>query len=151
MFLAVFDLKLFWVLVFLSSRPISKMRFFSQNFFFQVNMASIFAKLPPPPPPLFVSKRQPLLGNLGKFLVSAIGESQGRVAVVAKATGESPESSTSLSIVKSVQNIWDKSEDRFALIGLGFAAVVALWASANLITVTATALWASPPYLLMFP
>ena len=30
---------------------------------------------------------------------------------------------------------WDNSEDRLGLIGLGFAAVVALWASANLITV----------------
>ncbi|KAK4754022.1 hypothetical protein SAY87_002126 [Trapa incisa] len=29
---------------------------------------------------------------------------------------------------------WDNSEDRLALIGLGFAGVVAFWASANLIT-----------------
>ncbi|KAK3225402.1 hypothetical protein Dsin_005264, partial [Dipteronia sinensis] len=29
---------------------------------------------------------------------------------------------------------WDNSEDRLGIIGLGFAAVVALWASANLIT-----------------
>ncbi|GMQ08619.1 hypothetical protein CsSME_00052262 [Camellia sinensis var. sinensis] len=59
---------------------------------------------------------------------------QSRVAIVVKATGESSESSTSLSIVKSVQNVWDSSENRLALIGLGFAAVVAVWASANLIT-----------------
>lgn len=51
-----------------------------------------------------------------------------------KATGESSESSTSLSIVKSVQNIWDDSEDRLPLVGLGFAALVAVWASANVIT-----------------
>uniref|UniRef100_A0A5B7C3Y8 Cyanobacterial aminoacyl-tRNA synthetase CAAD domain-containing protein n=1 Tax=Davidia involucrata TaxID=16924 RepID=A0A5B7C3Y8_DAVIN len=94
-------------------------------------MASIVANLPPP---LFVNGRRPLLRNLGKFTVFAIGERQLRVAVVAKATGESSESSTSLSVIKSVQNVWDKSEDRFALIGLGFAAIVALWASANLIT-----------------
>ncbi|XP_056176606.1 protein CURVATURE THYLAKOID 1C, chloroplastic isoform X2 [Syzygium oleosum] len=57
-----------------------------------------------------------------------------RLAVVVKAMGESSDSSTSLSVVKSVQNIWDKSEDRVAIIGLGFAGVVALWATANLVT-----------------
>lgn len=86
-------------------------------------------------PPLFVYEKQTFLRPLRKFQLSAIGgERQGRIAVVAKATGESSESSTSLSIVESVQNIWDKSEDRVAIIGLGFAAVVALWASANLVT-----------------
>lgn len=30
---------------------------------------------------------------------------------------------------------WDNSEDRLGLLGLGFAAIVALWASANVITV----------------
>jgi hypothetical protein len=30
---------------------------------------------------------------------------------------------------------WDDSEDRLALVGLGFAALVAVWASANVITV----------------
>ncbi|GMQ08620.1 hypothetical protein CsSME_00052262 [Camellia sinensis var. sinensis] len=68
------------------------------------------------------------------FLIIFIAERQSRVAIVVKATGESSESSTSLSIVKSVQNVWDSSENRLALIGLGFAAVVAVWASANLIT-----------------
>ncbi|KAA8540401.1 hypothetical protein F0562_024680 [Nyssa sinensis] len=68
------------------------------------------------------------------FIIFSIPERQLRVAVVAKAMGESSESSTSLSVVKSVQNAWDKSEDRFALIGLGFAAIAAFWASANLIT-----------------
>lgn len=33
---------------------------------------------------------------------------------------------------------WDSSEDRPALIGLGFAAVVAVWASSNLVTVIVT-------------
>ncbi|KAI4329238.1 hypothetical protein L6164_021526 [Bauhinia variegata] len=59
---------------------------------------------------------------------------QNRVGFVVKASGESSESSTSITFVKSVQNVWDKSEDRLGLIGLGFAAVVAIWASANLIT-----------------
>ncbi|PPS12881.1 hypothetical protein GOBAR_AA07760 [Gossypium barbadense] len=57
-------------------------------------------------------------------------------AVCVKATGDSSESSTSLSIVKSVRHVWDKSdEDRVGLIGLGFAAIVALWTSTNLISV----------------
>ncbi|XP_052183175.1 protein CURVATURE THYLAKOID 1C, chloroplastic [Diospyros lotus] len=95
-------------------------------------MASIVANLPPP---LFFNGRQPLLlRTLRKFAVSASGERHGRVAIVAKARSESSESSTSLSVVKSVQNIWDNSEDRIALVGLGFAAIVAIWASANLVT-----------------
>ncbi|KAI7986255.1 hypothetical protein LOK49_LG14G01907 [Camellia lanceoleosa] len=110
-------------------------------------MASIVANLPSP---LLVNGRRPLLTTLPKFTVSATEgaepgfhhwrgqrmglKRQSRVAIVVKATGESSESSTSLSVVKSVQNVWDSSEDRLALIGLGFAAVVAVWASANLIT-----------------
>ncbi|KAL9264238.1 CURVATURE THYLAKOID 1C, chloroplastic-like protein [Drosera capensis] len=61
-------------------------------------------------------------------------ERRGRVAFLAKAAGESSETSTSLSIVGSVQKVWDKSEDRVGLIGLGFAGIVALWASVNLIS-----------------
>ncbi|KAF8407065.1 hypothetical protein HHK36_006190 [Tetracentron sinense] len=124
-------------------------------------MASTTAILPPS---LFVHGRKFLLRTLRKLPVSAAKDGQRRVAVVVKATGESSESSGSLSIVKSVQNVnkfillwtsgpfihkahtdfalipstclkqWDKSEDRIALVGLGFAAIVALWASANLIT-----------------
>lgn len=33
---------------------------------------------------------------------------------------------------------WDKPEDRLGLIGLGFSAVVAFWASTNLIAVIFT-------------
>ncbi|KAK3410928.1 hypothetical protein EUGRSUZ_J02957 [Eucalyptus grandis] len=95
-------------------------------------MASILANLPATP--LVHHKPQPLLTTVGIFSVSTSKERGSRLAVVVKATGESSDSSTSLSIVKSVQNIWDKSEDRVAIIGLGFAGVVALWASANLIT-----------------
>ena len=44
---------------------------------------------------------------------------------------------------------WDKSdEDRVALIGLGFAAIVALWASANLISVILL-LWSFKPCFLI--
>ncbi|CAA2974532.1 CURVATURE THYLAKOID 1C, chloroplastic [Olea europaea subsp. europaea] len=95
-------------------------------------MASIMAKLPPPPPVVVDGRK--LQCGIVKLSLPAIGERQGRLAVIVKATGEGSESSTSLSVVKNVQNLWDKSEDRVALIGLGFAAVVALWASTNLIT-----------------
>ncbi|KAJ9179204.1 hypothetical protein P3X46_011019 [Hevea brasiliensis] len=95
-------------------------------------MASIVASLPPPA--LVVPVRSTLLRTLLKLPISPIRERQNRVALVVKAAGESSESSTSLSIVKSVQNVWDKSEDRLALFGLGFAAIVALWASTNLIS-----------------
>ncbi|KAH8520983.1 hypothetical protein Peur_039737 [Populus x canadensis] len=95
-------------------------------------MASIYANLPSPP--LLVHGKRIPFRTLQKLPLSTIKERQNCVAVVVKATGESPESSTSLSIVKSVQNIWDDSEDRLALVGLGFAALVAVWASANVIT-----------------
>ncbi|KAI9401894.1 hypothetical protein POPTR_001G184700v4 [Populus trichocarpa] len=95
-------------------------------------MASIYANLPSPP--LLVHSKRIPFRTLQKLPLSTIKERQNCVAVVVKATGESSESSTSLSIVKSVQNIWDDSEDRLPLVGLGFAALVAVWASANVIT-----------------
>lgn len=69
-----------------------------------------------------------------RFIFYHIIEKQNCLAIVAKASGESSESSTSLTVFKSVQNVWDSSEDRLGLIGLGFAGIVALWASVNLIT-----------------
>ncbi|KAK3219816.1 hypothetical protein Dsin_013786 [Dipteronia sinensis] len=94
-------------------------------------MASITANLVPP---LLVQGRKTLFKTLQKLPVSPIKERQNRAALIVKATGESTESSTSLTVIKSVQNVWDNYEDRLGLIGLGFAAVVALWASINLIT-----------------
>ncbi|KAL6285699.1 hypothetical protein ACE6H2_010089 [Prunus campanulata] len=96
-------------------------------------MASIIASLPPP---LFAAhgRNNTFFRALPKLPVSPIRERQNRASVVVKATGESSESSNSLSIVKSVQNVWDNSEDRPGLVGLGFAAIVAFWASSNLIT-----------------
>ncbi|PIA42660.1 hypothetical protein AQUCO_02000244v1 [Aquilegia coerulea] len=82
-------------------------------------------------PPLLIHGRKTHFRNLHIVPVSAFGESQKRISVVVKATGESSESS--LNILKSVQNIWDKSEDRIALVGLGFTGIVALWASTNLV------------------
>ncbi|KAJ8452064.1 hypothetical protein Cgig2_016645 [Carnegiea gigantea] len=61
-------------------------------------------------------------------------ERRHHLAVVVKATGDSSDSSTSLSIVKSVQNVWDKPEDRVGVIGLGLTAIIALWASSNLVS-----------------
>lgn len=95
-------------------------------------MATITANLPPL---LSVHLRKPRLGALGKFPASTIKATDRQVLSVVKATTrEGSESSSSLSIIKSVQNAWDKSEDRVGVIGLGFAAIVALWASANLIS-----------------
>nr|GEW10982.1 Rop guanine nucleotide exchange factor 12-like [Tanacetum cinerariifolium] len=74
----------------------------------------------------------PIRSTLGIEAGSEHGQ-EGRVAVIAKASGSS-ESSTSLNIVESVQSVWDKPEDRIALFGLGFASVVALWASLTLVT-----------------
>ncbi|KAK8664268.1 hypothetical protein V6N13_084066 [Hibiscus sabdariffa] len=71
---------------------------------------------------------------LQKPLVSYVGGRQ-NCAVIVKATGDSSESSTSLSILKSVRNVWDNSdEDKVGLVGLGFAAIVALWTSTNVIS-----------------
>ncbi|KAJ4957797.1 hypothetical protein NE237_024908 [Protea cynaroides] len=85
-----------------------------------------------PPSLLFYGRKT--LGRFRKLPFSALGEKKRHFAVAAKATEQSSESSTSLSIVKSVRNVWDKSEDRVGLVGLGFAALVAIWASANLIS-----------------
>ncbi|TKY64478.1 CURVATURE THYLAKOID 1C [Spatholobus suberectus] len=93
-------------------------------------MASIFASLPPP---LLVPARKSHPRNFPTFPVSLPSGRQNHVSFVAKASGESSESSTTLTVFKSVQNVWDKPEDRLGLIGLGFAAIAALWASTNLI------------------
>ncbi|XP_020547838.1 protein CURVATURE THYLAKOID 1C, chloroplastic isoform X1 [Sesamum indicum] len=91
-------------------------------------MASVVARLPSPPL-VVVNGRKSVSGTLQKLAMPTIKERQGCRGVKAKATGESSETS----IVKSVQNVWDNSEDRVALIGLGFAGVVGFWASINLI------------------
>ncbi|XP_027344688.1 protein CURVATURE THYLAKOID 1C, chloroplastic [Abrus precatorius] len=95
-----------------------------------MQMASIVASLPPP---LLFHGKNSHPGNFQTFPVSLLPGRQNRFAFVVKASGESSESSTSLTIFKSVQNVWDQPEDRLGLIGLGFAAIAALWASTNLI------------------
>ncbi|KAL2928491.1 Protein CURVATURE THYLAKOID 1C chloroplastic [Bienertia sinuspersici] len=93
-------------------------------------MASIVASLPLT---ILINGAKPSLKPTN-FPVCALPERRGRVGVVVRATGDSSESSTSLSVIKSVQNFWDKPEDRIAVIGLGFTAIVAFWASINLVS-----------------
>ncbi|VVB00469.1 unnamed protein product [Arabis nemorensis] len=95
-------------------------------------MASISATLPPP---LLLTQRKPNLTSIQKLPFSLIREKRNRsIALMVKASGENSDSSTDLNVVSSIQNVWDKSEDRLGLIGLSFAGIVALWASLNLIT-----------------
>ncbi|XP_019248031.1 PREDICTED: protein CURVATURE THYLAKOID 1C, chloroplastic isoform X3 [Nicotiana attenuata] len=93
-------------------------------------MASVVAKLNPPP--LAISGRQFLFGTVQTSTLSIPRTRQGHLAITAKATSESSESS---SVVQSLKNIWDKPEDRVAVIGFGIAAIVGFWASSNLIAV----------------
>ncbi|XP_050230788.1 protein CURVATURE THYLAKOID 1C, chloroplastic [Mercurialis annua] len=95
-------------------------------------MASIVANLASPA--LLASTRTTLFKTLPKFPVVPVKGRRNGAAVVVKAVGESSESSSSLSIVKSVQDIWDNPEERWALAGLGFAAIAALWASSNFVS-----------------
>lgn len=50
-----------------------------------------------------------------------------RLHVLTKAAGESSDPS-STSIVKYIKDSWGDSEDRYALVGLGFAGIAGLWA-----------------------
>ncbi|CAI0423182.1 unnamed protein product [Linum tenue] len=95
-------------------------------------MASVIASLPPLPS-LLLRGRQSIFVAAQPLPASPMNGKHNRAAVISKATGESSDSS--LNIAKSVQSVWDKSEDRVAVIGLGFAAIVALWASASLVAV----------------
>ncbi|ONK69054.1 uncharacterized protein A4U43_C05F18810 [Asparagus officinalis] len=83
-------------------------------------------------PSLIVHGNKTHYRNLRKIPVSSVAGKQRFVAVVTKAVGDSSDSSSG-SIVKYVQSAWNNSEDRIALAGLGFAAIAAVWASANLI------------------
>ncbi|KNA21510.1 hypothetical protein SOVF_042570 [Spinacia oleracea] len=93
-------------------------------------MASIIANLSLP---ILINGAKPSLKPTSNFPVVAFPETRGRVAVVVRATSDSSDSSTSLSVVESVQNLWDDPEDRIAVVGLGLTAVIAFWASLNVI------------------
>ncbi|CAN8288226.1 unnamed protein product [Cochlearia groenlandica] len=95
-------------------------------------MASVSANLHSP---LLITQRKSNLTSIQKIPFSLIQvKTNHRIGLKVKARGESSESSTDLDIVSSIQNVWDKSEDRLGLIGLSFAGIVALWSSLNLIT-----------------
>ncbi|RAL45374.1 unnamed protein product [Cuscuta campestris] len=95
-------------------------------------MASVIARFPSPPVAPIHGRRQ-FVGLNRMSAVSTFSGRPTRLIISAKATGESLESSTSSIDFKSIQNAWDKSEDRIGLIGLGLAGIVGLWASVNLI------------------
>ncbi|XP_059644054.1 uncharacterized protein LOC132285842 [Cornus florida] len=103
----------------------------------QLHMASIVANLPPA---LLVNDRQTFLRTLRKFPISPVGVRQRHVAVVAKAGGETSDSSPIRTFIKGALDYLDKSDDPHALIkviiGLGAAAVLALLASMNPIIAT---------------
>ncbi|KAF8077277.1 hypothetical protein N665_1049s0011 [Sinapis alba] len=95
-------------------------------------MASVSATLPPP---LLLSQRKTNLTSVQKLPFSLIRDRRiPSMGLMVKAGGKSSESSTDLDVISSIQNVWDKSEDRLGLIGLSFAGIVALWASLNIIT-----------------
>ncbi|KMZ65597.1 Protein CURVATURE THYLAKOID 1C, chloroplastic [Zostera marina] len=50
-----------------------------------------------------------------------------RLHVITKAAGESSDDS-STNIVKYIKDSWGDSEDRYALVGLGFAGIAGFWA-----------------------
>ncbi|KAL9244630.1 hypothetical protein vseg_018390 [Gypsophila vaccaria] len=92
-------------------------------------MASIVANFSVP---LLINGPKPSIPFSSNFPVFYNTGRQSRALTVVKAAGESSDSSSSL--VESVQNIWDKPEDRVAVIGLGLTAVIAVWASANFVS-----------------
>ncbi|EOA39104.1 hypothetical protein CARUB_v10011849mg [Capsella rubella] len=106
-------------------------------------MASISATLPSP---LLLTQRKSNLTSIQKlpfslsssFLTSSFlvekRNPNSSISLMVKASKESSESSTDLDVGSSIQNVWNNSEDRLGLFGLGFAGIVALWASVNLIT-----------------
>ncbi|KAG9455445.1 hypothetical protein H6P81_008349 [Aristolochia fimbriata] len=63
--------------------------------------------------------------------VPAVATSDAQVV----ATSDAPETSTELpDFVKTVQEAWDKVEDRYAVVSLGAAAIIALWGSTGLVS-----------------
>ncbi|KAI3996005.1 hypothetical protein MKX01_037502 [Papaver californicum] len=94
-------------------------------------MASI-TSITTPTPSLILQGRKTLFRPLQQVQFSSTGEKRRSIAFVVKAAQESSDSS--LSIVESVQNAWDKSEDRIAIVGLGFAGIVGFWALTNVIS-----------------
>ncbi|KAL0379365.1 UNVERIFIED_CONTAM: protein CURVATURE THYLAKOID 1B, chloroplastic [Sesamum angustifolium] len=79
----------------------------------------------PTPPPTYLSKTNAYCRKIARNVVSmATGEASAEVV----ATAETPE------IIKSIQEAWDKVEDKYAVSSLAVAGGVALWASAGMIS-----------------
>ncbi|XP_072968322.1 protein CURVATURE THYLAKOID 1C, chloroplastic [Typha angustifolia] len=92
-------------------------------------MASIFAVAPPS---FILCGNKTLLRNPRQIPSPKVAGRKRLAIFTAKASGDGSESSSN-SIVKYVEKAWNSSEDRIALAGLGFAAIVAAWASTNLV------------------
>ncbi|KAK4418488.1 protein CURVATURE THYLAKOID 1B, chloroplastic [Sesamum alatum] len=86
------------------------------------------APLPPPPPAAaaaYLSKTNAYCRKIARNVVAmATGEAPAEVV----ATAETPE------IIKTIQEAWDKVEDKYAVSSLAVAGGVALWASAGMIS-----------------
>ncbi|OAY64394.1 protein CURVATURE THYLAKOID 1B, chloroplastic-like isoform X1 [Ananas comosus] len=85
-------------------------------------------RLPPLPPPR--SAACP-----GLLQTASCGHGNAR-NVLAKATGESPAEATTEfpEIVKPVQELWDKLEDKYAVASLAVASIIGLWTAAGVIS-----------------
>ncbi|KVH97986.1 protein of unknown function DUF4308 [Cynara cardunculus var. scolymus] len=92
-------------------------------------MAYLISNLPLPP--LFACEKRLFCTPINKHTVSAIG---GFIDVFDR---------NRFNLVLPLE--WDKPEDRIALVGFGFAAVVVLWASLSVVT------WFVYRYLLFKP
>ena len=72
-------------------------------------MESVSASLPPP---LLLTQRKPNLTSVQKLPFSPIRDRRSHsMGLMVKASGKSSESSD-LDVISSIQNVWDKSEDR---------------------------------------
>ncbi|XP_042465783.1 protein CURVATURE THYLAKOID 1C, chloroplastic-like isoform X1 [Zingiber officinale] len=84
------------------------------------------------PPSLFPVPTRPLSAISRRFPSPTFTGGGRCTSIVAKAVGDNSDTSDG-SIVKSVQDAWSSSENLIGVAGLGFAAIVAVWASSNLV------------------
>eukprot|EP00249_Psilotum_nudum_P008483 c21305_g1_i1 orf=129-668(+) len=62
-------------------------------------------------------------------------EKKRAIGIVAMTTGQSTDQAdVPIDAFKSLQNAWEKTDDKLAIGGLGFAALILLWASTGLIS-----------------
>ncbi|XP_074568489.1 protein CURVATURE THYLAKOID 1C, chloroplastic [Curcuma longa] len=84
------------------------------------------------PPSIFLVPTRPLSAITRRFPAPTFTGGGRCMSVVAKAVGDNSDTSDG-SIVKSFQDAWSSSENLIGVAGLGFAAIVAVWASSHLI------------------